>query len=81
MNSDQFGSSIKDRTNVYQRDIDPVDISVAVIARKRLISEINETEKLFKCDLCDFSTKHEQNLRVHQEWLIIVLKIYFIQTS
>jgi len=45
-------------------------MSVDAIARKRLISEIDETEKLFKCDVCNFSTMHQQNLRVHQGWLI-----------
>ena len=48
MNSDQFESSIKDRTNVYQRDIDPVDISVAAIARKRLISDLCESKRVLK---------------------------------
>ena len=48
MNSDQFGSRIKDRTNVYQTDIDPVDISVAVIARKRLISDLCESKRVLK---------------------------------
>ena len=66
MNSDHFGSSTKDRTNEYQTKIDPVDVSVAVIARKRLISEIGGTEKLSKCDICICSTMHQQNLRVHQ---------------
>ena len=69
------GSHTKDGTNElkqneFKTEVHPDDISVEVIARKRLISEIEQTEKLFKCDLCSFSTKHEQNLRVHQEWLI-----------
>jgi len=49
-----------------QAEIDPDDISVEIIARKRLISEIDKPEELYKCDVCDFSTKHQQNLRIHK---------------
>ena len=61
-------SLIKDGTTKCETKIDPDDISVEVLARKRVISEIDKTEELYKCDICNFSTKHEQNLRIHKKW-------------
>ena len=67
-----LGSLIKDETTEFKTEMDPDDISVDVIARKRLNSEIDKPEEIFKCDICDFSTKHQRNLRIHKKRLIIV---------
>ena len=68
------GSLIKDGTTEFQTKMDPDDISVDVIARKRLISEIDKAEEIFKCETCDFSTKHQRNLRIHKKRLKIALR-------
>ena len=40
-----------------------VDITGISVQNQR--SETNETV-LYKCDICGFSTKHQQNLRIHK---------------
>ena len=79
------------------RKIDPDDISIDVIAKKKLISGTKKTEKwvvgdlpntfycietdvlcetpteeLYKCDICGFSSKHEQNIRIHKRRFMII---------
>ena len=67
-------SLVKDGTTEFQPEMDPDDISVDVIARKRLISEVDKPEEIFKCDVCDFSTKYQRNLRIHKKRLKIALR-------
>ena len=61
----EFHSSAQSPTKVETNDFSPEQNQNA-----NNIARNDKAQKLYKCDICSFSAKHPQNLRVHKERFI-----------